>query len=316
MKGKGIAVTVVVAPLAVLMGIMVFAGGNANTSAEDGLTGVPAEYAQAIQKAGSICPEVTPQIIAAQIEAESNWNPRAVSPVGAQGLTQFMPGTWASHGKDGDGDGVADPFNPADAIASQGHYMCYLAGLLKGWGHTDKVLDLTLAAYNAGPGSVQRYNGVPPYGETIGYVAKIKANAIKYTATTGSGGSSELVATAKKYLGVPYEWGGTTANGLDCSGLIVRAYADMNKPLSVRTADQITRTYGRNHVDRDRLRPGDIISFRHKGTNHYHHIGIYAGADSNGQRLMLHAPTFGDVVSIVPLDTSYWQSMEWATFRI
>ncbi|WP_368483973.1 NlpC/P60 family protein [Schaalia sp. Marseille-Q2122] len=59
-----------------------------------------------------------------------------------------------------------------------------------------------------------------------------------------------------------------------------------------------------------------MISFRHKGTNHYHHIGIYAGIDSSGQRLMLHAPTFGDVVSIVPLDTRYWQSMDWATFRI
>ena len=91
--------------------------------AAQGVANVPGEYQGVVLRAGSICPEITPPLIAAQIEAESNWNPNAGSGAGAQGMAQFMPGTWASAGKDGDGDGKADILNPKDAIYSQGAYM-------------------------------------------------------------------------------------------------------------------------------------------------------------------------------------------------
>ncbi|XBH21720.1 lytic transglycosylase domain-containing protein [Jonesiaceae bacterium BS-20] len=146
---------------------------------------VPEEYAEVVTRAGSICPTVTPEIIAAQITQESGWDAGAQSPVGAQWISQFMPGTWGESGLDGDGDGdgdgTADVWNPIDAIWSQGNYMCNLAG------QVDKAisqgsilgdpLDLTLAAYNAGFGNVKKYGGIPPFIETENYVRIIRENA-------------------------------------------------------------------------------------------------------------------------------------------
>ena len=84
------------------------------------------------------CPRLTPSLLAAQVEVESNWNPRAESPAGAQGLAQFMPATWATWGRDGDRDGAADVMNPLDAIAAQGALMCDLL---------DRALVATRAAH-------------------------------------------------------------------------------------------------------------------------------------------------------------------------
>jgi len=102
--------------------------------------------------------------------------PIAVSPTGAQGLSQFMPGTWLGEGIDGDGDGIRDPFNPADAIASQASFMCkLLAAVTADTSLTGDAIDLALAGYNAGLGAVQRYHGVPPYAETQGYIVRIRS---------------------------------------------------------------------------------------------------------------------------------------------
>ncbi len=316
MKQVGIAACALL-PVVLFGGLMLSSTSTTSHSAAGALEGVPAEYVEDVMKAGAICPEVTPSIIAAQIEAESAWNPRAVSPVGAQGLTQFMPQTWKAHGKDGNADGIADPFNPHDAIASQGANMCHLVAVVKEWGYTSNTITIALAAYNAGLGNVRTHGGIPPFAETQAYVEKITTNAAKKNVSFSAvGGSSALVSTAKKYLGVPYVWGGTTPLGLDCSGLIVRSYADMGKPLSVRTADEITRTYAHlNPVKHNQLKPGDLISLRRPGTGHYYHIGIYAGLDADGTPLYLHAPTEGQTVSIVPLHPML-AGEEWTAFRI
>lgn len=146
---------------------------------------VPSEYLDDVLRAGSICPTVTPQVIAAQLEAESGFNPRASSAAGAQGIAQFMPGTWASHGQDGDGDGKADVFNAHDAIYSQGLYMCELAGLiaqdLRRGMLVGDPLALTLAAYNAGIGNVERAHGVPAISETRQYVERITERMSYFT---------------------------------------------------------------------------------------------------------------------------------------
>ena len=157
---------------------LMMAGGGEAEGAGTGLVGVPPEYVQAVMEAGGICTEITPSLIAGQIEAESGWDATAVSPAGAQGIAQFMPGTWKSNGIDANGDGVADPFDPIDAIASQGQFMCGLVETVKTYVASGQavgnVVDLALAAYNAGPGAVQQHRGIPPYGETQDYVAKIK----------------------------------------------------------------------------------------------------------------------------------------------
>lgn len=157
---------------------------SSNGDSTASLTGRAAAYAQILDRAGSVCPEVTPALLAAQVEAESNWDPHATSGAGARGIAQFMPSTWASAGMDGDGDGHADITNPIDAIWSQGNYMCSTVTQIKGLQATGAVtgdtVELALAAYNAGLGAVSAAHGMPSNAETRAYVPRILALKTKY----------------------------------------------------------------------------------------------------------------------------------------
>lgn len=104
---------------------------------------------------------VSGALLAAQLMAESNFNPFAVSPAGAVGIAQFMPGTAASYG-------LQDPFDPVEAIDAQAHLMSDLI-------HQFGSPELTLAAYNAGPAPVEACSCVPAIPETSAYVARIMA---------------------------------------------------------------------------------------------------------------------------------------------
>jgi hypothetical protein len=132
---------------------------------------VPEQYRSLVVKAAKQCPVIPPKVFAAQLASESAWDPNAVSPAGAEGIAQFMPATWKDYGVDADGDGTADPFDPDDAIMSAALLNCVNADLVA------KVpgdpLRNTLAAYNAGFNTVIRYDGVPPFPETMNYVDKI-----------------------------------------------------------------------------------------------------------------------------------------------
>ena len=119
---------------------------------------VPREYIDEISRASQRW-NIGAALLSAQIYAESNFNPNAGSPAGAQGIAQFMPGTARSYG-------LSNPFDPAAAIDAQAHLM---HDLLRQLGS----VPLALAAYNAGPAPVQACGCVPPYPETQAYVAKI-----------------------------------------------------------------------------------------------------------------------------------------------
>jgi hypothetical protein len=119
---------------------------------------VPPRFHDAIVRAAQRW-NVGAALLSAQIYAESNFNPFAESPAGAQGIAQFMPGTAQSMG-------LEDPFDPEQAIDAQAHLM---RDLLRRFGS----VPLALAAYNAGAGAVEEYGGIPPYSETRAYVAKI-----------------------------------------------------------------------------------------------------------------------------------------------
>jgi hypothetical protein len=119
---------------------------------------VPVRFAAPIAAAAQRW-NVSAALLAAQLYAESGFNPFAVSPAGAQGIAQFMPGTARALGLD-------DPFDARRAIDAQGHLM---RDLLRQLGS----VPLALAAYNAGPGAVSACGCVPPYPETQAYVARI-----------------------------------------------------------------------------------------------------------------------------------------------
>jgi soluble lytic murein transglycosylase-like protein len=106
----------------------------------------------------------TPELLRAVIQKESAYYPCAVSNKGAMGLMQLMPATAASLG-------VTDPMDPADNLAGGARF---LGQLLARYGGN---LSLALAAYNAGPGKVDAYGGVPPYPETQNYVREVMKNA-------------------------------------------------------------------------------------------------------------------------------------------
>lgn len=126
------------------------------------LAGVP--YANLFTSAASRY-GIDPSLLAAVANQESSFNPSAVSPSGAQGLMQFMPST-------AQGLGV-NPLDPASSVDGAARY---LSQLTQQFGSTD----LALAAYNAGPGAVSKYGGIPPYPETQNYVSSVMTKAEAY----------------------------------------------------------------------------------------------------------------------------------------
>ena len=111
---------------------------------------------------------VSADLVRAVIQAESAFNPSARSVKGAMGLMQLMPATAAVYG-------VVNAYDPADNIRAG---VSYLKSLLTRYSNNE---ELALAAYNAGPGAVEKYGAVPPYRETRNYVAQIRRNAGPFT---------------------------------------------------------------------------------------------------------------------------------------
>ena len=120
---------------------------------------------------------VDPALLAGLVKQESGFNPNAGSGAGARGLTQLMPSTAA-------GLGVSNVLDPVQSLNAGAKYLKQQLDTFGG--------DVTkaLAAYNAGPGAVQRFGGVPPYAETQNYVRIVQANAAAYRAGSATPSSS------------------------------------------------------------------------------------------------------------------------------
>ena len=142
--------------------------GTTDANATGGVSALPAdtpygaEITAAAQRNG-----LDPALLAGLIKQESGFNANARSGAGAQGLTQLMPGTAA-------GLGVTNPLDPAQSIEGGAKYLKQQLDRFGG------DVARALAAYNAGPGAVQRFGGVPPYAETQNYVRAVQANAATF----------------------------------------------------------------------------------------------------------------------------------------
>lgn len=267
---------------------------------------VPAQYAPLVQRYGHTCSQITPALLAAQLYQESGFDPNATSPAHAHGIAQFLDSTWATHGVNTGHPGPADPYNPADAIASMASYDCELASQMRDVRGAD-LTTLMLAAYNAGPAAVASAGGVPPFAETENYVRNIEALTRSYTAPDVTAASSSSAGVAALYfayakIGTPYLWGGTGSAAdegrFDCSGLSQAAYETVGVKIPRVAADQ---WYAGLHPSLSELQPGDLVFFSHSPTDpaQIHHVGIYAGGG-----YMIDAPHTGASIRYDRIDVA------------
>jgi Transglycosylase SLT domain/D-alanyl-D-alanine carboxypeptidase len=161
------------------VGSLASGGGDGALAGVDLPAFVPTRFRAPLLRAAARW-NVSASLLAAQLMAESNFDPYAVSPAGAQGIAQFIPSTAAAYG-------LRDPFDPDAAIDAQGHLM---SDLLRQF---DGSTELALAAYNAGQGAVEGCNCIPPYPETQAYVTRILALLRGAGALVGPGFEVRLV---------------------------------------------------------------------------------------------------------------------------
>lgn len=337
---RAVLLSVVVAAT-VSCGYVSASGPGGASAGLDEAAEIDADLLPWVSQAGSICPDVGPALIAAQIKAESNWNPGAISPAGAQGIAQFMPGTWAAYGVDADGDGIADPFTPADAITAQGNFLCGLVRSVKAdQTLTGDPVTLALAAYNAGLGNVTKYGGVPPFPETQRYVTTIQSYYADYAQQPAIPAASALGGTilrvAQSQLGLPYVWAGGTVvgpsgigidgrgPGFDCSGLTL--YAVYQATGGTVTLPRVSRDQGRASrqvvpVPASQASVGDLVAFKtnHRNgtaTDDWDHIGIVSAVTASGPTQMIHAPETGKNIGYADLTRPFYADAPHAYFRV
>ncbi|MGF7121268.1 NlpC/P60 family protein [Rhodococcus sp. BE178] len=291
-----------------------------------GQVGSIAVFAPWLRQAGEICGGVKAPTLAALFSVENDFRYGPTAPVslaGGRGPAKFMPSEWAKYGKDADGDGTADILGVADSVMAAGHMLCDNYAQVDAWKQEGLVqgdtLDLALAAFNAGTRAVRKAGGVPSGVDDAAdqsgpYVQKIRASEGQFEQllspfanldlgnitlpTSGIGGA--VVQLAMRYLGLPYVWGGgnisgPSMGGFDCSGLTSFAVfaASGGKVALPRTSE--TQWGVGTEIPMAAAQPGDLV-FGNWQAGGPGHVGIYMG---NG--MMVHAPTFGDVVKVGPV---------------
>jgi hypothetical protein len=217
------------------------------------------------------------QIFAALAKVESDFGRNmATSSAGAIGYGQFMPATWAAYGTDGNGDGIADPYDFHDVIPAMGRYL-----LASG-----APADMPHALY--------------AYNHSWAYVDQVLAYAAAYGYVDPASIPARAVALARSRIGAPYVWGAAGPDAFDCSGLVFWVYSQLGVQVPRTAQPQFEWALP---IAPSQFQPGDLVFFQ--GTwatsDPVSHVGMYTG---NGMVVM--ATDTGDFVREVALSNPYW----------
>jgi cell wall-associated NlpC family hydrolase len=297
---KKILIAIVAIPLVLVLFTMLVIGGistgiiGGNAPSDDARQDIPGDYLAMYQQAADACPGLPWSVVAAIGKVETNHG-RLKAPgvteganfAGAAGPMQMGIGVGAAgsafwnYAIDGDGDGRASPYDPADAIPSATAYLCKAL--------RDHGGDLSQAVFS--------------YNHAQWYVDKVLAIASSYAATASlpaGAPAADAVDAALQFafnqLGKPYRWGATGTNGFyDCSGLTLRAYQAGGLQLPRTAAMQWNA--GPHILDPSAVQPGDLVFYATDLSNPatIHHVGLYIGAGN-----MINAPHTGAVIRIQP----------------
>jgi len=297
---KKVLIAIVAIPLALVLFTMLVLGGistgiiGGSAPSDDARKDIPANYLAMYQQAADACPGLPWSVVAAIGKVETNHG-RLKAPgvteganfAGAAGPMQMGIGVGAAgsafwtYAIDGDGDGKASPYDPADAIPSATAYLCKAL--------QDHGGDLSQAVFT--------------YNHAQWYVDKVLAIASSYAATASlpaGAPAADAVDAALQFafnqLGKPYKWGATGAGGFyDCSGLTLRAYQAGGVQLPRTSVTQWNA--GPHIVDKSAVQPGDLVFYATDLSNPatIHHVGLYIGAGN-----MINAPHTGAVIRIQP----------------
>jgi hypothetical protein len=161
--------SIIVKRLKTLILILALLAAPAGLASAQGVDGQPVLDMRRLYQIVGYLYNIDPALLEAIATVESNGDPGAVSPKGAQGLMQLMPGT-ARHYR------VEHPFDPVENVFGAARFLAYLRAwsqVQSPYNYNEVDLQAMIAAYNAGPGAVEKYGGIPPYAETQAYVRKV-----------------------------------------------------------------------------------------------------------------------------------------------
>ncbi|MFY7070250.1 NlpC/P60 family protein [Nocardiopsis changdeensis] len=224
----------------------------------------------------------------------------------AVGPMQFLPTTWASHGLDASGDGVADPHNIFDAAWSAAVYLCVSRPEAGAVDFTDEDdLESALLRYNRSASYVEEVRGfIDSYAEVAVQTAPVPAVGLGAGSPQGRAAAQWALAQ----VGKPYLWGGTGPGAFDCSGLVMRAWETAGVGIPRVTTDQVNAG---TRIGLGELQPGDLL-FYDTGApgGSPSHVTMYVG---DGQ--MVNSPRTGQLIRVEPVNGAYYSSVFVAAVR-
>lgn len=279
MKLVGALAVLLFAPLILLLAA--FGGlpeAARTTAASSAIAEIPPDQLAVMQQV-SLQTGIPWQVLAAIAKVESDFGRNmASSSAGAVGYCQFTPATWAAYGDDGNGDGVADPYDFRDCIPAMGRYL----------------------VANGAPADLRR--ALFAYNHSWAYVEKVLAYAAAYGYVDPSSIPARAVELARSRIGAPYVWGATGPDAFDCSGLVLWVYSQLGLQVP-RTAQQ--QFEWAVPVEPSQLQPGDLVFYEntYPSPDRITHVGMYVGGG-----MVVMATNTGDYVREVPLSDSYWSA--------